>query len=395
MIYRFGDYSLDVEGFELRRDGEAIPVEPQVFGLLACLIENRERVVSKDDLIEAVWGGRIVSEATLSSRISFARQAVGDSGEAQAVIRTIPRRGFRFVAEASAEDTIGDGGAGAARDIPQTIRYCTTGDEVQLAYSVAGSGPPLLKVANWLNHLEFDWESPIWRALFQSLASYRQLIRYDSRGVGLSDWEVEDFSFESLARDLETVVETSDPPPFALLGISQGAAVAIDYATRNPERVSHLILWGGFARGRNRRGNQEEAARAEAFRTIMRQGWGKETSVFRQMFASLYLPDANDEQVRWWTDMQRIATSPENAVRLRESIDDLDVTEKLAEVSTPTLILHSEREEVAPFSEARFMATRIKDASFVALDSANHLVLQQEPAWRRAVDEIKRFLSAG
>ncbi|MFB3102765.1 MAG: alpha/beta fold hydrolase, partial [Alphaproteobacteria bacterium] len=157
--------------------------------------------------------------------------------------------------------------------------------------------------------------------------------------------------------------------------------------------VTHLVLWGGFARGRRKRGNPEDQAESEAFVTLMRQGWGKETSPFRQMFASLYLPDANDEQIKWWTDMQRVATSPENAVSLRETIDDLDVSEQLAKVQTPTLILQSERDAVAPLSEARFMASRIPNAKFVALDSANHLVLHQEPEWRRAVDEVSAFLS--
>ncbi len=173
---------------------------------------------------------------------------------------------------------------------------------------------------------------------------------------------------------------------------SQGAAVAIDYAVRNPDRVSHLILWGGFARGRRQRGLAEDAAESEAFITLMRQGWGKERSPFRDMFASLYLPEANDEQIRWWTDMQRLATSPDNAVLLRNAIDDIDVSGLLAQVACPTLVIHSEREMVAPLSEARLMASRIPGARFVALDSANHLVLHQEPAWRRALDAVEEFL---
>ena len=393
MIYRFGEYTLDPLTYDLQCNGESIPIEPQVFGVLAHLIENRDRVVSKDDLIDAVWNGRIVSDATLSSRISAARNAVGDTGRDQAILRTIPRRGFRFVATV-ATDEEADILKADAPEIAQTIRYCTTADGVQLAYSFAGAGTPLLKVANWLNHLEFDLASPMWAPLFHEFTRHRQLLRYDSRGVGLSDWDVGDFTFDLLVDDLEAVINTSGVETFALLGISQGAAIAIDYAARHPDRVTHLILWGGFARGRRKRGNREDQAESEAFITLMRQGWGKETSPFRQMFASLYLPEANDEQIKWWTDMQRTATSPENAVHLREAIDNLDVTEQLAKVQTPTLILHSEREAVAPLSEARFMASRIPNAKFVALDSANHLVLHQEPAWRRAVDEINAFLSS-
>jgi len=392
MIYRFGEFTLDPLTYDLQCDGEPIPVEPQVFGVLNFLIENRDRVVSKDELIDAVWDGRIVSDATLSSRISAARTAVDDTGRDQAIIRTIPRRGFRFVATVTTDEKVDESKTVAAKT-PQTIRYCTTADGVQLAYSFAGEGPPLLKVSNWLNHLEFDWASPIWAPLFHDFTRQRQLLRYDSRGVGLSDWDVGEISFDLLVVDFEAVIDASGVETFALLGISQGAAIAIDYAARNPDRVTHLVLWGGFARGRRKRGNPEDQAESEAFVTLMRQGWGKETSPFRQMFASLYLPDANDEQIKWWTDMQRIATSPENAVSLRETIDDLDVSEQLAKVQTPTLILQSERDAVAPLSEARFMAARIPNAKFVALDSANHLVLHQEPEWRRAVDEVSAFLS--
>lgn len=393
MIYRFGEFTLDPLTYDLQCDGEPVPVEPQVFGVLNFLIENHDRAVSRDELIDAVWDGRIVSDATLSSRISAARTAVGDTGRDQNVIRTIPKRGFRFVAPVTGEENAATPDTALSKS-GQTIRYCTTADNVQLAYSFAGAGPTLLKVANWINHLEFDWTSPMWSDLLHEFASYRQLLRYDSRGVGLSDWDVGDIDFDRLVQDFEAVIDASGVETFALLGISQGAAIAIDYAARNPDRVTHLVLWGGFARGRRQRGNPEERAESEAFITLMRQGWGKETSPFRQMFASLYLPDANDEQIKWWTDMQRIATSPENAVRLREVIDDIDVSDQLAEIQTPTLILHSEREAVAPLSEARFMAARIPNAKFVALDSANHLVLHQEAAWQRAVSEMQAFLAS-
>lgn len=393
MIYRFAQFALDTQRYELRRDGADVAVEPQVFEVLHHLIRNRDRVVSKDDLIDAVWHGRIVSDASLSSRIKSARDAVGDNGEAQAIIRTVPRRGFRFVAPVE-EETASALATPETRStgVRQEIRYCATADDVNLAYAFAGTGPTLIKVANWVNHLEYDWESPIWAPLIEEFAGYRRLLRYDTRGVGLSDWNIERITFELLVADLEAVIAASGVETFALLGISQGAAVAIDYAVRNPERVTHLILWGGFARGRRRRGLAEDAAESEAFLTLMRQGWGKERSPFRDMFAALYMPDGEDEPIRWWTELQRNATSPENAVRLREAIDDLDVSDLLARVRTPALILHSERELVAPLSEARYLAARIPGARFVPLDSANHLVLRQEPAWQRAVGEIKSFL---
>jgi DNA-binding winged helix-turn-helix (wHTH) protein/alpha-beta hydrolase superfamily lysophospholipase len=393
MIYDFGPYRLDTDRLELYYGTDTVATEPQVFKLIQYLIENRNKVVSKDELIDHVWEGRIVSDAALSSRINAVRRAVGDTGKDQTVIKTMRRRGFRFVAPIEKRADVPK-----PKSLPlensQSIQYCTTADGIDLAYSFAGSGPTLLKVATWANHLEYDWSSPIWGPLFRELAEYRKLVRYDGRGVGLSDWNVKEITFLGLVSDLEAVIEASGTPTFALLGISQGAAVAIDYTVRNPDRVTHLILWGGFARGRRKRGQQEDKAESEAYVTLMSQGWGKERSPFREMFASRYLPEGNDEQIGWWIDMQRVATSPDNAIRLLEAIDNFDVSGDLSKVRTPTLILHSESELVIPFAEARFMAARIPDARFVPLDSTNHLVLRQETAWQHAVSEIRNFLGA-
>ena len=411
MIYRFNQFSLDDERIELRSGSEPVDVEPQVFSLVAHLIKNRHRVVSKDELIDAVWGGRIVSDSTLSSRINAARRAVGDSGKAQAILHTVARRGFRFVADVAEQGQalgrlpIGSSpaverpGLGAETDssgdrkVAQTIRFCTTLDGVQLAHAIAGSGQPLVKAANWLNHLDYDWISPVWRDLFFELTRDFEIVGYDERGTGLSDWDTDDISFDAFVSDLETVVDATELKSFALLGISQGAALAIDYATRYPDRVSRLILWGGYARGRRQRGTTEETEKSQAFLTLMRQGWGQDNPVFRKMFASLYLPDCTAEQIEWWTDLQRVATSPQNAIRIRQAIDDIDVAELLPQVTVSTLILHSRSEAVAPLDEARLMAAKIPNARFVLLDSANHLVMPQEQAWLRAVSEIKERAS--
>lgn len=395
MIIRFHSCEIDTDRMEIQSDGAMVSVEPQVFRLLIYLIENRDRVVTKDELIEAIWRGRIVSDATISSRISFLRRAIGDSGQSQRAVRTIVRCGYRFVAKIEMQDShFVKVNERNPQVIKQTIRYCTAPDGVRLAYAVTGEGRALVKTMSWLNHLEFDWESPVFCDLFRGLTAQHLLMRYDSRGTGLSDRDVEDFSFEALGSDLEATVNASGLESFALLGISQGAALAIDYAARHPEKVTHLILWGGYSRGRNRRGKMVDQEQAEAFKTLMRNGWGKESSTFRKMFATLYLPDATEEQISWWTELQRIATTPENAVRLRDTIDDIDISDRLALVKAPTLILHSQREEVAPFLEARRMAARIPNAKLIPLDSANHLVLHQEPAWQRAVDAILEFLDS-
>ncbi len=441
MIYSFGQCELDTERLELRRDGELQAVEPQVFSLLVLLIENRDHVVSKDDLIVAVWEGRVVSDASLSSRISAARTAVGDTGRSQAIIRTMPKRGFRFVADilqdkaARAEpqsgaydyqamgkslpdkpsiavlpfdNKSGDPeqeyfSGGIAEDVDdvrksdswsphQSIHFCTTPDGVQIAYATAGAGPPLVKAANWLNHLEYDWQSPVWRHLFRALAKDRLLVRYDARGNGLSDWEVEDISFEAFVQDLETVVDAVALKRFALFGISQGCAVSIKYAIQHPERVICLVLHGGYARGRFHRGSPDEIERSRVLNTLVRQGWGQDNPAFRQMFSSLLIPDASPEQMQWFNDLQRVSASPENAIRIREAYDDINISDDLPAISVPTLVLHCRNDAAVPFEEGRRMAGMIPGVKFVPLEGQNHLILQDEPAWPRFLEEVRGFL---
>ena len=399
MSFLFGDFALDVGRRELRRGQALVSVEPQVFDLLVYLLNNRDRVVTKDDLLEAVWGGRIVSESTLTSRINAARKAVGDSGDHQTVIRTIPRKGIRFVAEVC-EDTkptpIGEAAfrasSSSAQNLHQQVHFCTAADGVRIAYAEVGQGPPLVKAANWLNHLEYDWESPVWSPFLHRLAADRRLIRYDARGNGLSDWDVEDFSLEAFVRDLESVVEAAGLDRFSLLGMSQGCPVSIVYAVRHPERVSSLILAGGFARGRRKRGSPEEIAKSDAVVTLIRQGWGQDNPAFRQMFTSLFMPGATPEQMNSFNDMQRITTSPDNAARLRQSVDDIDVTDLLAQVRAPTLVIHCRSDGMIPFDEGRRIAMGIPGARFVALESPNHIFLQSDPIWNRFFDEMNDFL---
>jgi DNA-binding winged helix-turn-helix (wHTH) protein/pimeloyl-ACP methyl ester carboxylesterase len=398
--YLFDDYVLDIGRRELRRGAAApVSIEPQVFDLLVYLVQNREHVVTKDDLIAGVWHGRIVSDSTLTSRITAVRKAIGDSGEQQALIRTVPRKGLRFVG-AVREDS------GEAPAVPvkpadsilqqhrlrQDVRFCTAADGTRIAYASVGEGPPLIKTANWLNHLEFDWESPVWSPLFQALAAEHQLIRYDARGNGLSDWDVEDMSLDTFVRDLEIVIEVAAPQRFSLFGMSQGSATAIAYAVAHPERVSHLVLAGSFARGRQKRGSVQDAATAEAMMTLMRQGWGQENPAFRQMFTSLFIPDGTPEQVQWWNDLQRITTSPENAVRLRKVVDQIDVTHLLPQVTVPTLVLHCRDDAVQPFDEGRRVAAGIPGARFIALEGRNHAPLKGEPAWDRLLQEVRDFI---
>jgi pimeloyl-ACP methyl ester carboxylesterase len=275
----------------------------------------------------------------------------------------------------------------------QEVRFCRTAEGINLSLATVGSGPPLIKVANWLTHIEYDWESPIWAPLLQQLAERCRLTRYDGRGNGLADRDVADISFAGFVRDLETVVDAVGGEHPALLGISQGAAVAIAYAVRHPERVSKLIVYGGYAQGRNKRGSPAEAEMARAFLAIMRHGWGDEHSAYMKAFSSVFFPNGSPQQIKWLVDLQRITTSPENAARIRQTCDDIDVVDLLPKVQVPTLVIHCRHDNVAPFEQGRLIARSVPRARFVTLESENHVVLAGEPAWPRLVGEIAAFLA--
>ena len=286
-----------------------------------------------------------------------------------------------------------DASAGTALDAAaQEIRFCMAPDGVQIAYATVGQGSPLVKAPNWMNHLEYDWESPIWQHLLQELARDHTLVRFDQRANGLSDWDIEDISFEAFVRDLETVVDTLGLERFPLLGISQGCAISIAYAVRHPERVSHLALYGGFARGGFKRGSQEERTQAEAMITLIRHGWGQDNPAFRQMFTSAFVPGGTLEQMEWFNELQRVSISPENAARIRVATSNIDVTELLTQVNIPTLVLHCREDGIVPFNEGRRMAAMIPGARFIPLEGRNHLMLEHEPAWPRFLEEIRTFL---
>ena len=388
----FGDVEVDTDRFEVRRSGEPVAVEPQVFDLLVYLIEHRDRVVTKAELLDNVWGDRFVSESALTSRIKAVRRAVGDDGRAQKIVHTVHGRGYRFVADVvDAGEPSHSTHAEASR---QSISFCRARDGVRLAYAVSGDGPPLVKAANWLSHLEYDWESPIWNHWLQALSRGHRLIRYDERGCGLSDRDVDTFTIEAWLEDLETIVDEVGEDRFDLLGISQGGPVAIAYAVKHPDRVRRLVLYGSYLQGRMARAHTEEQ-RAEAQLQIQlaRVGWGKDDPSFRRLFAMLFIPDASYEVWEKFTELQRQTASSANAARFLESFSTIDVTALAGAVKAPTLVLHSRDDRRTPVEAARELAAAIPGSRFVTLESSNHVLLADEPAWPRFLAEFDSFLS--
>jgi len=401
MLYRFEDFALDPSLYELRKSGERIKLEPQVFDVLAYLVEHSDRLVSKDEIVERVWGDKFISDAALNSRLMAARKALGDNGKEQRLIRTQHGRGFRFIGEVVASEhqglaaATGATTANAPEQSPertqQEVRFCTSRDGVRIAYATMGIGPVLVKAPNWLTHLEYELQNPVWRHWWEDLARENTVIRFDQRGSGLSDWDVPELSFDAWVADLETVVEAVGVEKFNLLGISQGGPVAVEYAVRHADKVDKLILYGAYVQGRLKRG--ESPQELEAVMTLMRQGWGRNNPAYRQMFTSLFMPGASFEEMTWFNDLQRISTSGENAARFQLVGSSIDVLDRAPLVTVPTLVLHASGDERVPFSQGRLYASTIPNARLVALDSRNHLTLRNEPAWPRLLAEVQAFLN--
>jgi pimeloyl-ACP methyl ester carboxylesterase/DNA-binding winged helix-turn-helix (wHTH) protein len=392
-VWRFDGFVLDTHRYELRCDGTVIRVEPQVFDVMTQLVGNHQRVVTKDELFDSVWGGRFVGEAALTSRIKAARRALGDDGESQRYIRTVRGRGYQFVGTLAVAQT-----ATRPEEPPQPprqhIAFCRAADGVRLAYAVVGEGPPLVRAANWMTHLGYDIESPVWRHWVSDLSVGHTFIRYDERGCGLSDWDAKDFGFNDWVDDLESVVDALGLDRFPLLGVSQGGAVAVAYAARHPERVSRLVLCSAYARGRAVRAVGADEQRAAALDLdLARVGWGRDDPAFRQVFAAQFLPDGTRADWAAFDQLQRRTTSPENAVHFLEEFARIDVCERARQVRCPTLIMHSRDDHRVPMRSGEELAALIPDSQLVALGSKNHLLTATEPAWQIFLDEIRLFLA--
>ena len=327
------------------------------------------------------------------------------NADAQALARDLPDR-FRHAATAwpprppprppKPSDSAPVRAAPAVRQLlaRQKIRFCTTADDVRIAYAAVGEGPPLVKAANWLSHLELDWDAPIWSPLFRELARDHLFVRYDERGNGLSDWDVNEISFHAFVTDLETVTDARGLERFALLGISQGAAVSIEYAVRHPERVSHLILFGAYPAGWRINATPEVTKEREAVIALTETGWGQDNPAYRQIFSSTFMPSATIDELTWFNEFQRRTTSPKNAARFLSAFGDIDVRHQLAKVTVPTLVIHSLLDRRIPVATGREMAAAIPHAQFLGLSSDGHLLLGREPASQAFVEAVRQFLIA-
>jgi pimeloyl-ACP methyl ester carboxylesterase/DNA-binding winged helix-turn-helix (wHTH) protein len=386
-VFTFERFEIDPARFELRHDGVVVHVEPQVFDVLLYLVVNHDRVVTKEELLQQVWGDRFVTESALTSRIKAARRAVGDDGRAQRVIRTVHGRGYCFAGEVAAEET-------PVRPHDQTVGHCWTDDGHRIAYATMGGGAPLVKVANWMTHLGHDLDSPVWRHWLHALSSEHQLLRYDSVGCGMSDWDAATYGVDAWVSHLETVVDAAGLERFPLVGISQGGAVGIEYAVRHPERVSRLVLCGAYARGRLVRARNDIERREAAIDIeLARLGWGRSDDSYMQVFTTQFLPDGTREQWEAFNELQRRTTRPDNAAQFLQAFGTIDVRDAAARLSCPTLIVHAAGDRRVPIGEAHELAALIPGSRVVTLDSRNHILTEAEPAWPVFVATVRRFLA--
>ncbi len=335
----------------------------------------------------AVPGGVCVSDVVHQAVADRIREPFCDMGSQRVKNISRPIRVWQWTPDAPpVEPEITQAG------LQQRVRFATAPDGVQIAWASIGEGRPVLKAPNWLNHLEYEWRSPIWGPVFTELARHCRFVRFDQRGNGLSDWEVEEISHDMMIGDTATVADAAGLERFALLGISQGCAFSIRYAVENPERVTCLVLCGGYLRGRLRRPDPEQQKLFEALSMTIRDGWGSTNPVFRHFFTSNFIPDASSDVAENFDELQRISTSPENALRLWDMNARIDVTELAKRVRMPTLVLHCTGERVSPLEEGRRIARFIPDASFVELPGNNHVVLAGTPAFDQFFEEVTAFL---
>lgn len=390
--YAFANYLLDVDERRLLRDDEEVRLRGKLFDTLRVLVENAGKLVRKDAFMEAVWPDSVVEDNNLDYCISQLRKLLHPAK----CIETVPRHGYRFVAEVTTAKPNGQlirmEPTQQPSDAPeQPIQFFTTSDGVRIAYSVGGQGPVLVRTIHWLNHLDFEWKTPLRRQWLSEVMQHNTLVRYDQRGSGLSDWNISDFSFRRTVQDFEELVNAAGLEEFAIFGGCQGAAVAIAYAVHHPERVTKLIINGTFANGWPAPGPGAQE-HLEAMLSLIRSGWGRDNPAFRQLWTTLFRPDADAVEAAWLNELQRMASSPENAARMIAEFPNIRIVDMLPKISCPTLVLHSRDDGAVPVQEGKLIAARIRGARFVELPSRNHMVSPGDPSWKQFVEELSEFM---
>jgi len=391
----------------LLADGAPAALGPRAFDVLLCLLACRNRVVSKDEVLLAAWPERIVEENNLSVQVSALRKVIGSNA-----IATIPGRGYRFtlpvtefVAPASdpgrnewidkrfRSDLPVVSRTAAIEAVDQRIHFTASKSGDRLAYAISGSGYPIVRAPHWLTHLEADWQAAAWRPLLTDLSSVYTLVRFDQSGSGLSDPTLGSVSLDSLVDELASVVDAVGLERFALLGMSQGAAVSIRYAARHPDRVSHLLLCGGYVRGTlTRTPDAKTRQMVNALCDIVRGGWAIENSAYRQIFTTQFFPGASREQIESFNRLEGLSSSPERAAQLIRAFSEIDASEDLKAVRCQTLVFHTRKDARIDFEEGRFIASGIDAARLVPLDGLNHMPLEGDPAYVRMIEAIRAFV---
>lgn len=398
VTYRFEQFDLQPSLGTLRRDGLPVHVEPRALALLSYLVEHRDRVVSKEELLTTVWRGEVVTDAALATGLRTVRLAIGDTGSAQRFVRTVHRRGYQFVAPTtvtSAEPVATEEMAGPADWARDVIRFCRTADGTRIAWAVTGAGPPLVRTANWLSQMDLERTIPAFTHWFEGLTRGRRLIRYDDRGYGLSDWTA-GFTLDEWIEDIDAVADAAELDSFPLLGVSQGGPLAVAYAARRPERVSRLVLNAAYVRGRLARARDAaERAEADLDLKLTLAGWHAQDHSYQRFFGAQFFADDSPQKWDAFTSFQRRSVSAANGARFLEEQSRLDVAALAREVRCPTLIVHSRDDPRVPLSQAKELAELVRDSRLVVLDGRNHLLTAEETAWPRFLDEMYTFLAEG
>lgn len=390
--YTFGPYTLDERERRLSRGDEDLRLRGKVFDTLCVLVDGAGSLVRKDDLLSRVWADATVEANSVDRCISELRRALGDDG---GLVETVPRQGYRLVAEvrslpADAPPPPALQPAPPDQDAPET-RFFTTADGVRLAYAMDGSGPPLVRAIDWISHIEFEWKNPVARGWLSTIMQHNTLLRYDQRGSGLSDWNVDDFSLERAVADLEELVDGLGLDEISLLGSCQGGAVAALFAARHPGRVRRLILNGAFASGWPTP-DDFVAEQFHAMLAMIRHGWGRDNPAFRQMWTTLFMPDASPAEMDWMNELQRITASPENAVRMLSEFPKINILDVLPQVTCPTLVMHTKDDAAVSVREGRLLASRIPGARLVELPGRNHQLHPSDHGWPVYEREFRSFL---